>query len=146
MKPKSCATSCAVPAKAPLRTMSNDPLLDELRAHEEQVWDALVRGDADLDASLLCQSFLGVYGDGFADKSAHVGQLAEGATVQSYALTDLRARALGSDHAMLSYRARFMRHRRNQAEDMYVTSIWQRTEGGWINIFSQDTAAGEATD
>jgi hypothetical protein len=24
-------------------------------------------------------------------------------------------------------------------EDMLVTSIWERRNGGWINIFSQDT-------
>ena len=120
-------------------------LCDALMDCERRVWDALLRGDAAADAAALCDSFLGVYADGFADKSAHVGQLAAGPTVMRYHLSEAQARPLGGDFGLLSYRAEFLRQGRAQLETMYVTSIWQRRDAerdsGWVNIFSQDTAA-----
>ncbi|WP_420011442.1 DUF4440 domain-containing protein [Tateyamaria sp.] len=118
-----------------------DPLLAELCACESAVWDALVRGDTQADAAALDDSFLGVYADGFAGKAEHVGQLAYGPTVASFSLTDMRARPLGDGHALLSYLAEFQRVSSTQPEKMYVSSIWKRTGAGWINVFSQDTAA-----
>ena len=116
------------------------------------MWEALVEGDADADAAALCDSFRGVYTDGFAGKSDHCGQLGSGPTVSSYRLSLLRARALGCDHALLSYRADFTRPGQRAPEAMFVSSIWQRQprQGArhpaplWRNIFSQDTPADPA--
>ena len=57
---------------------SDTNLLTEITALERQVWDALVTGDINADAALLCDSFLGVYSDGFAQKADHTGQLISG--------------------------------------------------------------------
>ncbi|MGB0506786.1 MAG: DUF4440 domain-containing protein [Pikeienuella sp.] len=119
----------------------NAELLSELIQCETAVWDALVKGDQQADQAALHDSFLGVYPDGFAAKASHVEQLNNGPTIRSYNLSQQTARALGSDHAILSYRADFQRVSRDQAEVMYVSSIWQREGIGWINIFSQDTPA-----
>jgi hypothetical protein len=124
-----------------MTSLPADHLLRDLTSCERQVWDTLVQGDAAADAALLCKSFLGVYGTGFAGKADHTGQLEHGPTVQTYELSQLTARALGPEYALLSYHARFQRCGRLTAEDMYVSSIWQRTDNGWVNIFSQDTAA-----
>ena len=124
-----------------MTSLPADHLLRDLTSCERQVWDALVQGDAAADAALLCKSFLEVYGTGFAGKADHTGQLEHGPTVQTYELSQLTARALGPGYAVLSYHARFQRCGRLTAEDMYVSSIWQRTDNGWVNIFSQDTAA-----
>lgn len=112
----------------------------DLIAHERRVWDALVAGDADADAQLLDDSFLGIYPDGFATKADHMAQLANGPSIARYALSDLRSRSLGAQHAVLSYRADFTRTGQTEGEAMYVTSIWEQWCGGWINILSQDTA------
>ena len=53
---------------------------------ETRVWNALLRGDAAADESLLASSFLGVYGSGFASKQEHVGQLENGPTVGSFSI------------------------------------------------------------
>jgi hypothetical protein len=116
-------------------------LLAELRLCEIGVWEALVRGDAQADDAALDDKFLGVYSDGFSGKIDHVQQLANGPTVAAYELSDLRVLPLGKDHAVLSYRALFLRRRHTAPEAMYVSSIWQRTKQGWINVFSQDTPA-----
>ena len=42
---------------------------------ETEVWDALRRGDAEADARLLAEDFLGVYPSGFAGRSDHAGRV-----------------------------------------------------------------------
>jgi hypothetical protein len=115
-------------------------LLEELSGCETAVWLALVDGDAAADMAALDASFLGVYPSGFADKADHAGQLDDGPTVASFTLMDLRVKALGHDHAILSYRARYCRPAQSE-EDMYVSSVWLRKGDGWVNVFSQDTPA-----
>ena len=116
-------------------------LLADLKACETGVWQALVDGDAKADAAALHSSFLVVYSDGFATKADHVQQLDAGPTIARFELADCRVMPLGSDHAVLSYKAVFRRPGRSADEAMYVSSIWQRHAAGWINVFSQDTPA-----
>jgi len=116
-------------------------LLAELNRCETSVWQALLSGDARVDAQALDPSFLGVYADGFADKAAHVGQLKDGPTVSSFTLSQMRAMPLGQGFALLSYHAEFTRPKGPRTEAMYVSSIWRKDADGWRNVFSQDTKA-----
>lgn len=120
-----------------LSDIPQNPLLAEITALERHVWNALDEGDTVADASLLSADFLGVYPDGFAAKSDHTGQLADGPTVIQYGLDGFHVRALCADHTLLSYRAKFQRTTRAAPEVMYVTSICQRSSIGWTNIFSR---------
>ena len=45
---------------------------------ESKVWEALVSGDIQADASLLANDFLGVYSSDMAGKEEHTEQLMEG--------------------------------------------------------------------
>jgi hypothetical protein len=111
---------------------------------ETKVWDALLRGDAEEDTRLLAEDFLGVYPSGFADRSDHAGQLANGPTVADFELHDARLMVLSDNHVLLCYRAewhRFEADQRSAAESMYVSSLWARRSGSWVNVFSQDTPA-----
>ena len=121
---------------------AGDMDLDAFIELETMVWDALRRGDAQADARLLAEDFLGVYPSGFADRSDHAGQLANGPTVAEFELNDARLMMLSDDVALLTYRAdwrRFSTHDRAPAESMYISSIWSRRQGGWVNVFSQDS-------
>ncbi|GLP87597.1 nuclear transport factor 2 family protein [Tritonibacter mobilis] len=113
-----------------MTSLPADHLLQDLTSCERQVWDALVQGDAVADAALLCESFLGVYGTGFAGKADHTGQLEHGPTVQTYELSQLTARALGPEYAVLSYHARFQRwrspHRRRHVRQLNLAAHRQR--------------------
>jgi hypothetical protein len=109
---------------------------------ESRVWDALRRGDAEEDARLLADDFLGVYPSGFADRSDHAGQLANGPTVADFELRDARLMVISADHVLLSYRAdwhRLTAGRAGQPESMYISSLWSRRGGRWVNVFSQDS-------
>ncbi|KMW59316.1 hypothetical protein AIOL_004298 [Candidatus Rhodobacter oscarellae] len=121
--------------------MPDEARLTELLALERQVWDALLRGDAAADAALLNERFLGVYPSGFSDKAGHVSQLGDGPSILRYALSEARLLDLGEDRALLSYLAHYERIGTGAAERMYVSSIWERSGGGWRNIFSQDSPA-----
>jgi len=116
-------------------------LLADLLAQEHRVWQALVAGDATADMALLSDDFLGVYPDGYAGRADHGAQLANGPTVQSYEISAARVVPAGPDHALLVYHASYLRPGRDLPEAMYVSSLWQRQGGAWINIFSQDTPA-----
>jgi hypothetical protein len=118
--------------------------LDAFVELETKVWDALRRGDAEADAGLLAEDFLGVYTSGFADRSDHAGQLANGPTVAEFELHEARLMVLSDSHVLLSYRADWRRlsaGERSPAESMYVSSLWSRRAGRWVNVFSQDSSA-----
>ncbi|MEM7055957.1 MAG: nuclear transport factor 2 family protein [Pseudomonadota bacterium] len=120
-----------------------DALVTELLAMEEKVWAALEAGDADADRRLISADFLGVYPSGFAARDCHVDQLKEGPSILSHQIEDARAINLSEDKALIAYRAEFRRAPDGPAETMYVSSIWRRSGDGWINVFSQDTMAGD---
>ena len=110
---------------------------------ERRVWQALADGDTSADQALLAEDFLGVYSTGFSDRAGHVGQLAAGPSVQSHALSAARLMPLGAGRVLLAYRADFTRVGRSAGEAMYVSSIWERRNGRWLNTFSQDSAVGD---
>jgi hypothetical protein len=115
---------------------------------EAEVWCALVSGDAAADTRLLSHDFLGVYPTGFADRSDHAGQLNDGPTVVEFTLSDERLLVLSDSAVLLSYRADYRRAPRaegTELETMYVSSLWCRRDGRWVNVFSQDTPSGRAT-
>jgi hypothetical protein len=118
--------------------------LDAFIELETKVWDALRRGDADEDARLLSEDFLGVYPSGFANRAEHGGQLANGPTVADFELHDARLMVLSDNDVLLSYRAEWHRvttGERGAGESMYVSSLWSRRDGRWVNVFSQDSPA-----
>ena len=111
---------------------------------ETKVWDALRRGDAEADSHLLAEDFLGVYSSGFANRSDHVGQLANGPTVAEFELHDARLMVLSDNDALLSYRAdwrRLVAGEPGSTESMYISSLWSRRARQWVNVFSQDSPA-----
>ncbi|HEX6663536.1 MAG TPA: nuclear transport factor 2 family protein [Gaiellaceae bacterium] len=120
-------------------------LIEDFIRLETQVWRALANGDADADGRMLSDDFLGVYPTGFADRTDHIGQLADGPTIATFALHDARMIAVSESAVMLSYRAEF-EHRTSDVpsgmQAMYVSSLWCRRGGKWLNVFSQDTPAG----
>ena len=124
-------------------SIGHTELLAELEVYEMRVWEALVQGDKVADAAALHADFLGVYSDGFAEKADHVQQLEHGPTIESFELSDCRVLPLGQNYVVFSYRADFLKRAKTEAEAMYISSIWHRSDGGWINVFSQDTPAIE---
>lgn len=118
-----------------------NPLNDVILAREVQVWNALVCADADADAALLGDDFVGVYADGIARKHDHIGQLRDGPTIASFSIQQSQLIQLGPDHCLLTYQVEFWRVAAVAIEAMFVSSVWAFRGKDWVNIFSQDTAA-----
>lgn len=118
----------------------------ELIALETSVWEALREGDRASDAALLAADFLGVYPTGFADRGDHAGQLDDGPTVAEYVIAEPQAIEISDDHALLAYRAEYRRPGSSETESMYVSSLWSKRDGAWINVFSQDTPVDPEAD
>lgn len=116
--------------------------LADVTALEVEVWEALRRGDAAADERLLAPDFLGVYPTGFAGRSDHVGQLANGPTVATFRLSETRMIAISPRDVLLSYRADWRRTGSadtDPGDAMYISSLWSERNGRWVNVFSQDT-------
>ena len=95
---------------------------------------------------MLSDDFLGVYPTGFADRTSHMEQLIEGPTVAAFALHDARMLVVSESAVILSYRAEFERPSASgvsEPERMYISSLWCRRDGEWLNVFSQDTPADQ---
>ena len=120
------------------------PPLDVFVALERDVWEALVAGDAEADRGLLADDFVGVYPTGFAGRDEHAGQLAGGPTVATYSIDRTVLIPITGDAALVAYEARFRRTADADLETMYVSSLWCRRDGRWVNTFSQDTPTGAA--
>ena len=104
------------------------------------MWQALVDGDAQADARLLSDDFLGVYPTGFADRSDHAGQLLDGPTVTAFSINDARLLIVSENAVMLSYRADWQRPPvSGKSDTAFISSLWCRRDGEWLNVFSQDT-------
>lgn len=109
---------------------------------ETMVWEALRGGDAEADARLLAPDFVGLYPTGYADRTEHAGQLANGPTVADYELHEPRLVVVSPDDVLLCYRADWHRLTpagRGPRQSMYVSSLWSHRAGRWVNVFSQDT-------
>ncbi len=125
-----------------IRWMSDE--LAEIVRLESAVWQALVDGDMSADADLLSKDFLGVYPTGYATRADHLGQLAHGPTVAMFELSDVRTIEIGDESVLVVYRADYRRVPEShlttpETETMYVSSLWRRRAGRWVNVFSQDT-------
>jgi len=108
---------------------------------EQAVWQALIDGDANADARLLSDDFLGVYPSGFASLDDHVSMLDDGPIVASYDLSDARLTMVSETAALLSYQADFVRPGDPSTIVWYISSLWCNRDDRWVNTFSQDTAA-----
>lgn len=125
--------------------MAQPALIEQLLTAERGVWEALRTGNAGADSRALDEGFLGAGPRGFFDKATHVGQLAQGATVTAYRLSEPQVMVCGPDYALLAYRADYTCPGHTGEEAMYVSSLWRRRGPGWVNVFSQDTpASGQA--
>ncbi|QIG38863.1 nuclear transport factor 2 family protein [Microbacterium sp. 4R-513] len=112
---------------------------------ESRVWDALVGGDAEADRALLSDDFVGVFPTGFANRTDHTDELADGPSIASYAIADARLIDISADAALLCYRAEYRRPGNANVEVMFISSLWVEREGRWWNTFSQDTPAEPAS-
>lgn len=68
--------------------------------------------------------------------------LDNGPIVLKFRIEEARLRVVGDKAALLSYLACYTKPADPaKQERMYVSSLWEETDGRWLNTFSQDTNA-----
>lgn len=107
------------------------------------VWEALVAGDPQADAAALTDDFVGVYEYGIFGKSEHCNLLENGPIVQHYEILDPRIIVISQRSVILIYLAEWTQPGSPDLKKMYVSSLWQESDGVWKNSFSQDTMLAE---
>jgi hypothetical protein len=113
-------------------------------ALESQVWEAFIAGDAEADRRVLAPNFIGVYSTGFSDRDEHCEPLRKGPLARRYEIKEPRILVLSESLVMLLYLAvweRVSASPESPPDRMYVSSLWQKVDSHWNNVFSQDTAA-----
>lgn len=132
------AKSGAAPSASPPQASSTafDPKLKE-----QQVWDALKRGDFDTFASFLADDFIEVEPDAVMDKAGSVkgvqGVNFAGATLSDFKVVNFD-KDFNNDVSIVTYLVKGppkdwgpmgMRH----------TTIWTHNSGKWLGVFHQGT-------
>ncbi len=121
--------------------MTQQTPLDLVLELESAVWQALVDGDRAADEALLAERFLGVYPTGFADRSQHGQQLADGPSMAEYSILSPSVQEITDGDLLLSYEAQYRTTPDGELERMFVSSLWSKRQERWLNVFSQDTPA-----
>lgn len=109
---------------------------------EKQVWEAMRTGDPEADKRALTENFLGVYETGFSSRDEHCRAMSEGPIAERYTISEERILRLSADIVILSYLASWVPIREGKPqkeEQMYISSVWQKINDTWLNVFSQDT-------
>lgn len=141
-------SSCTSGGKSTHHWAEASPQLAErIRKQEIGVWEALIKKNKAADQNLLAEDFVGVYKDGFGNRTQHVGQIDEEYEVTEYRLEDVRVLQISEDSAMIVYRATCRATgtwANDCAQPMYISSLWMNRNTEWVNVFSQDTSAAKA--
>lgn len=111
-------------------------------AREREVWEALKKKDKAADSRLLADDFVGLYDTGFSAKSEHVMQMDDRYTLEDYAIHDARVLHLSPTMSLLLYKSTCKATgdwAQYCSRPVYVSSLWAKRAGQWLNVFSQDT-------
>ena len=123
----------------------SDLTIDMFKRLETAMWTSLVEGDGAAADGLLSSDYLGVYTTGFSDRADYIAALANGPIAASFEISESRIFVVSDTAVMYSYRADFKSRQDGPTEVMYISSLWCKREGRWVNVFSQDTPGEKGT-
>src|SRR5215471_8101269 len=121
-----------------------DAVEDEIVSIEKASWEAWKARDASFYQRFLAEDHVEVHGFGVGDKAAVVATVGSPAcVVESFALQDFRFRRLAADAAMLTYRSeqKSTCNGHPVPSPAWITSVYARREGRWVNVLFQATQA-----
>ena len=115
-------------------------LEQEIVAKEKEVWELNVREDWDTYAKLLSDDLLIVYSTGYSDKT-NVLKALLGMSEQHYSMEDVRVIPVGDAAGLIVYKVTqdWKERGRKMTAQYFVSSLWQKQDGKWLNRFWQET-------
>jgi RNA polymerase sigma factor (sigma-70 family) len=117
-------------------------LRDTLLALEKRSWEATKKKDVKELRKLCAEDYEAVLSDGSRLTRDEFFDLFPLFEVKSYALSDVRARPLGPDAALITYKVKSKTVIAGVAldEETQISSTWVRRDGEWRNVFYQETS------
>jgi len=137
---RACLLALSLPALA--LAAGTDDIESEIVALERASWAAWQSHDAKFFEDRLSGDHVEVHGYGVSGKADVVkGVGSTACTVASYSIGDFRYRRLGSDAAMLVYRAEQSTTCGGVPvpSPVWTTSVYAMREGRWVNVLFQQT-------
>jgi len=117
----------------------------EILAKEKEVWELSVREDWDGWSKLMAEDTLPVYSDGYASKAEVLQALHSSSDPQHssnlhYSMDDVRVIPVG-EAGLIVYKVSTdsKEGEKTVSRQFYVSSLWQKHEGKWLNRFWQET-------
>ena len=118
---------------------------DSLVTLERQSWDAWQKRDGKFFESFLSVDHVEVGFGGIADKTTVVTGVASAAcVVRSYSVEGFKVAMLDAHTALLTYKARqdTLCAGKLVPSPVWVSSLYLKRDGRWLNVFYQQTPAG----
>lgn len=119
-----------------------DAVSQWLIAEEKSSWDLAIEHDAAAYTALHAPNFFTVSGSGVSDKShSESSAMDEHVSFASCRLTEFDVHFTGENAALITYRvgASGLDHGKDFKIDQYVSSLWMKRDGRWLNVFYQAT-------
>jgi hypothetical protein len=117
---------------------------EDPKALEKAMWEAWAKHDLAKFEERLAEDHIHVGRDGFiSGKAANLADLKVPCEVRSWKLGDMKEQKLGSDAVLLSYEADqdATCGGRKLPAHVYVTVVWKKAGGKWVNASYHDTGA-----
>ena len=116
---------------------------------ERSLWGGLARGDLTSFGETIAEDFTYPSGAGVIGKAELIRQL-EGATLESFELSDFRVRQPGADVAVVTYWfSETFRPADADSASTYsgwATSVWENREGTWKVVLHHATEVRDAME
>jgi hypothetical protein len=114
----------------------------EATAMEKKMLDAINRGDKATSAALMSEDFVMLDYEGRKDKTETLRQLSSTPIEMAAKVHDMQAQVLSPDTMLVTYGLVNQESggEENQSGVMWISSIWARRNGKWLNVFSQWSA------
>lgn len=116
---------------------------------ERDVWELLSQGDYAAFGEKLADDVLLIGGEGIVGKQELMSDL-EGATIESYEVSDFQVSQPGSDVAVVVYRysETFLPADADSAVDYsgWASSVWENRDGTWQVVLHQSSSPPPPTE
>ena len=118
-------------------------ITDEIIGLERAQWETFKKKDKATLAAMLADDYLDFGSDGRWDKAKSLrdGYMAADPTLLDFAWEDLQFKLLNANMALLTYRGKYREKNKGKENtgEAYYSSLYQRQNGKWLTVFTQDS-------
>jgi hypothetical protein len=125
------------------REAEGNSISGEIIDKEKLTWELSKKKDKLRLATLLTEDFTEITDEGIFDKAGVLANL-DGLSLTDYSATDFTIKTIAPNIVLLIYKVTVTGSFKGHAfkSDNYASSMWVKRDGGWQNVFFQETVLG----